>query len=43
MSFELSEDHETFRKVVRDFAEGEIAPHVARWDRGKTVRTKQST
>ena len=29
MSFELSEDHETFRKVVRDFAEGEIAPHVA--------------
>jgi alkylation response protein AidB-like acyl-CoA dehydrogenase len=33
MSFELSEDHETFRKVVRDFAESEIAPHVARWDR----------
>ena len=35
MSFELSEDHETFRKVVRDFAEGEIAPHVAQWDRDK--------
>jgi short/branched chain acyl-CoA dehydrogenase len=33
MSFELSEDHETFRQVVRDFAEREIAPHVARWDR----------
>jgi short/branched chain acyl-CoA dehydrogenase len=33
MSFELSEDHETFRKVVREFAEGEIAPHVAAWDR----------
>jgi alkylation response protein AidB-like acyl-CoA dehydrogenase len=33
MSFELSEDHETFRKVVRDFAESEIAPHVAKWDR----------
>jgi short-chain 2-methylacyl-CoA dehydrogenase len=33
MTFELSEDHETFRKVVRDFAEREIAPHVARWDR----------
>jgi short/branched chain acyl-CoA dehydrogenase len=33
MSFELSADHETFRKVVRDFAEGEIAPHVAQWDR----------
>ncbi|WP_375488625.1 acyl-CoA dehydrogenase family protein [uncultured Jatrophihabitans sp.] len=35
MSFELTEDHETFRKVVRDFAEREIAPHVARWDREK--------
>ncbi len=31
--FELSEEHELFRKVVRDFAEGEVAPHVARWDR----------
>jgi alkylation response protein AidB-like acyl-CoA dehydrogenase len=33
MMFELSSDHETFRKVVRDFAETEIAPHVAGWDR----------
>jgi short-chain 2-methylacyl-CoA dehydrogenase len=33
MTFELSADHEIFRKVVRDFAEGEIAPHVAQWDR----------
>ncbi|MCW2495963.1 acyl-CoA dehydrogenase family protein [Jatrophihabitans sp.] len=33
MSFELSEDHETFRAVVRDFAEREVAPHVAEWDR----------
>ena len=32
MSFELSPDHETFRKVVREFAEAEIAPHAARWD-----------
>ncbi|MBM3815419.1 MAG: acyl-CoA dehydrogenase family protein [Actinobacteria bacterium] len=32
MSFSLSEEHETFRKVVRDFAEKEIAPHAARWD-----------
>jgi butyryl-CoA dehydrogenase len=32
MTFELSADHEGFRKVVRDFAEQEIAPHVARWD-----------
>lgn len=31
--FELSEEHEAFRAVVRDFAELEIAPHVARWDR----------
>jgi short-chain 2-methylacyl-CoA dehydrogenase len=33
MTFELTEDHETFRKVVRDFAEREVAPHVAKWDR----------
>jgi alkylation response protein AidB-like acyl-CoA dehydrogenase len=33
MSFELSEEHESFRKVVREFAEKEIAPHVAAWDR----------
>ena len=31
--FELSPDHETFRKVVREFAEAEIAPHAAAWDR----------
>ena len=33
MSFELSEDHEQFRRTVRDFAEKEIAPHAAQWDR----------
>jgi alkylation response protein AidB-like acyl-CoA dehydrogenase len=33
MNFELSQDHEIFRKVVRDFAEREVAPHVAQWDR----------
>jgi len=33
MSFELSADHEQFRKVVREFAESEIAPRVAAWDR----------
>src|SRR6185503_6905652 len=33
MSFELSADLELFRKVVREFAESEVAPHVARWDR----------
>ena len=31
--FELQPEHESFRKVVRDFAEKEIAPHVAQWDR----------
>jgi len=33
MDFELSDEHETFRKVVRDFAESEIGPHAAAWDR----------
>ena len=33
MSFTLSSDHEAFRKVVRDFAEAEIAPHAEEWDR----------
>ncbi|NED99731.1 acyl-CoA dehydrogenase family protein [Phytoactinopolyspora halotolerans] len=32
MPFELSAEHEDFRKVVRDFAEGEVAPHAAQWD-----------
>ncbi|MEA2001296.1 MAG: acyl-CoA dehydrogenase family protein [Actinomycetota bacterium] len=32
MRFELNEDHETFRKVVREFAQSEIAPHAADWD-----------
>src|SRR3954449_579797 len=31
--FELSREHEEFRRVVRDFAEAEIAPHAAQWDR----------
>ena len=33
MSFELSREHEEFRHVVRDFAQAEIAPHAAQWDR----------
>ena len=33
MNFELSEDHEQFRRSVRDFADKEIAPHAAQWDR----------
>jgi len=31
--FELSKDHEDFRAVVREFAEAEVAPHAAQWDR----------
>jgi butyryl-CoA dehydrogenase len=31
--FELSDEHEAFRRSVRDFAEAEIAPHAATWDR----------
>jgi short-chain 2-methylacyl-CoA dehydrogenase len=33
MTFELSREHEEFRRSVREFAEGEIAPHAAKWDR----------
>lgn len=32
MTFELSDEHETFRMVVRDFAREHIEPHAARWD-----------
>jgi len=32
MDFDLSPEHEAFRRVVRDFAEQEIAPHAAEWD-----------
>ena len=32
-SYELSEDHELFRKVVRDFAESRVGPFIAQWDR----------
>ena len=33
MSFELTREHEEFRRSVREFAEAEIAPHAAQWDR----------
>jgi len=32
MPFALSDEHEDFRKVVREFADAEIAPHAAAWD-----------
>jgi short-chain 2-methylacyl-CoA dehydrogenase len=33
MTYELSREHEEFRRTVRDFAEAEIGPHAAAWDR----------
>jgi len=36
MDFDLSEEQEAFRKVVREFAEAEIAPHAEEWDRDHT-------
>ena len=36
MDFELTAEQEAFRKVVRDFAEHEIAPHTEEWDREHT-------
>jgi butyryl-CoA dehydrogenase len=33
MDYELSPEHEQFRRSVRDFAEKEIAPFAATWDR----------
>jgi short-chain 2-methylacyl-CoA dehydrogenase len=36
MDFELTAEQEAFRKVVRDFAEHEIAPYAEEWDRDHT-------
>ena len=33
MTFELSREHEEFRRSVREFAEAEIGPHAAQWDK----------
>jgi short/branched chain acyl-CoA dehydrogenase len=33
MTYELSREHEEFRRTVRDFAQARIAPHAAQWDR----------
>ncbi|EME68975.1 Acyl-CoA dehydrogenase [Paramagnetospirillum caucaseum] len=32
MDFGLTPDQEAFRQAARDFAQGEMAPHAARWD-----------
>jgi butyryl-CoA dehydrogenase len=39
MQFELSEEHEAFRAVVRDFAASEIAPHAEQWDKDHVFPT----
>ncbi|MGN6696052.1 MAG: acyl-CoA dehydrogenase family protein [Aquihabitans sp.] len=39
MEFEFTEEQEMFRKVVRDFAESEIAPHAEAWDRDHVFPT----
>ena len=36
MEFQFSAEQEAFRKVVREFAEAEIGPHAALWDREHT-------
>lgn len=33
VDFELTDEHEAFRRVVRDFAEREVAPRAEEWDR----------
>ena len=39
MHFDLTDEQESFRKVVRDFAASEIAPHAEAWDRDHTFPT----
>ena len=33
MRFEFTPEHDALRHMVRSFAEAEIGPHAARWDR----------
>ncbi|HEY2813983.1 MAG TPA: acyl-CoA dehydrogenase family protein [Acidimicrobiales bacterium] len=39
MQFEVSDEHEAFRRVVRGFADAEIAPHAEQWDRDHVFPT----
>ena len=39
MDFDFSDETEQFRKVVREFAESEVAPHAEAWDRDHTFPT----
>jgi alkylation response protein AidB-like acyl-CoA dehydrogenase len=36
MAFSLSDEQEAIRRMVREFAEAEIAPHVMEWDEAQT-------
>jgi short/branched chain acyl-CoA dehydrogenase len=40
MGFERTEEHEQFAKVVREFAEHEIAPRAEAWDRERVFPTE---
>jgi short/branched chain acyl-CoA dehydrogenase len=40
MDVDLTPEQEAFRKVVRDFARAEIAPHAEAWDRDHTFPTE---
>src|SRR5947209_4314792 len=40
MDFELNEDQRQVRMSVREFAEGEIAPHVREWDEAQHFPTE---
>src|SRR3954447_10205951 len=39
MDFDFSDEQEQFRKVVRDFALAEVAPHAEEWDRDHAFPT----
>ncbi len=39
MHVEFTDEQEALRRVVRDFADGEIAPHAERWDAEHTFPT----
>jgi alkylation response protein AidB-like acyl-CoA dehydrogenase len=39
-TLELSEEQRALRQTVREFAEGEIAPHAAEWDRDSVFPTQ---
>ena len=40
MPVEFSDEQDAFRKVVREFAEAEVAPHAEAWDRDHTFPTE---